>query len=38
MNNAITNYFKEIEKKVSATYKIASKARKLGYDPENHVA
>jgi len=34
MRPEITNYFDEIEQGVAATYKIANKARKLGFDPE----
>ncbi|MBW2996129.1 DNA polymerase II large subunit [Candidatus Woesearchaeota archaeon] len=33
----IENYFKEIDKKVTSTYEIATKARKLGFDPEEKV-
>ncbi len=37
MKEEINNYFKEIEKEVTATYKVANKARKLGFDPEEQV-
>ncbi|MBN4049124.1 DNA polymerase II large subunit [archaeon AH-315-M20] len=37
MNDEITNYFKELEDNVSSIYKIAGKARKLGFDPEDEV-
>ncbi|MAE43018.1 DNA polymerase II large subunit [Candidatus Woesearchaeota archaeon] len=37
MNNQITNYFDEIENNVSSVYKIAGKARNLGFDPEDEV-
>ena len=38
MKNQINNYFKEIEHKVDVVYKIADKARKLGFDPEDKVS
>ncbi len=38
MKQEIANYFKEIEDKVSKTYKAASEARKLGFDPEEQVS
>jgi len=37
MRQEINDYFKEIEHNVAATYKAANKARKLGFDPEEHV-
>ncbi|MCH8004160.1 MAG: DNA polymerase II large subunit [Nanoarchaeota archaeon] len=37
MRQEINNYFKEIERNVAATYKAANKARKQGFDPEEHV-
>jgi len=37
MRQEIKNYFEEIERNVLATYKIANKARKRGFDPEDHV-
>ena len=37
MKEEITNYFKEIENNVAATYKIANKARKRGLDAEEEV-
>ena len=37
MNAGIHNYFKDIEKKVAATYRVAEKARKKGFDPEGHL-
>ena len=38
MNAGIHNYFKDIEKKVAATYRVAEKARKKGFDPEGHAS
>ena len=37
MKEQIKNYFKEIERQVAATYAVANKARKLGFDPEEEV-
>jgi len=37
MNKEINSYFEEIRKRVEALYKIATKARKKGLDPENEV-
>ena len=37
MNEQTNNYFKEIENKVSVAYNTATKARKLGFDPEEQV-
>jgi len=34
MKNDIQNYFRQIDKEVTLTYKIAQKARRRGYDPE----
>ncbi|MBU90109.1 DNA polymerase II large subunit, partial [Candidatus Woesearchaeota archaeon] len=38
MKEEIDNYFKEIERNVAATYKIANKARKQGFDPEEEAS
>ena len=38
MKNDLDNYFKEIDQKVAKAYRIAEKARKMGYDPEEHVS
>src|SRR3989338_3369313 len=38
MKNDLDNYFKEIYQKVAKAYRIAEKARKMGYDPEEHVS
>src|SRR3989338_8219290 len=38
MKQEIINYFEEIEENVSKTYKAASEARKLGFDPEEQVS
>lgn len=35
--DAMDNYFEEIEKNIKKTYKIATEARKKGYDPEQRV-
>jgi len=37
MSKELNNYFKKIEQDVLATYKIANKARKLGFDPKEEV-
>ncbi len=37
MKDKINDYFKEIENNVAATYKVANKARKRGFDPEEEV-
>ncbi|GAF80926.1 unnamed protein product, partial [marine sediment metagenome] len=37
MKEYINNYFKEIEQDVAAAYKVANKARKKGFDPEEQV-
>ena len=37
MREDINNYFGEIEHNVAAAYKVANKARKRGYDPEEQV-
>ena len=38
MNAEIHNYFKDIEQKVAAMYRVAEKARKKGFDPEVHAS
>jgi DNA polymerase II large subunit len=38
MKSKIDSYFKKIEEVVAGTYKIAQKARKKGYDPEDYVS
>jgi len=37
MRPSINDYFEDIERNVVSTYKIANKARKRGYDPEDQV-
>ena len=38
MNDEIPDYFKEIERKVSATYRVVERARKKGFDPEGRAS
>ena len=38
MKEELEDYFKEIENKVAGIYKVANKARKKGFDPEEEVA
>jgi len=38
MKNKFNNYFKEIDRKVISTYRIAEKARKKGFDAEDKVS
>jgi DNA polymerase II large subunit len=38
MKEEIEKYFKNMESNVSTTYKVANKARKLGFDPENQAS
>jgi len=38
MKDELEDYFKEIESNVARAYKIANKARKKGFDPEEQVS
>ena len=37
MNDRIKEYYNEIDKEINIVYKLAERARSLGYDPVNHV-